>query len=175
MEKFAEIKGFKGLYQIGCFGSIKSLERIVKVTDRGNRRISEKVLRVCPNTNGYLTAVLCKGGIKKTHCIHQLVGNCFVSGRKKGLQLNHKDGDKNNNHFSNLEWVTASENTLHSYQIGLKKRPFGEANPMVRLSDKEVAKIRKKYSKGHSISELCDQFGITSKWCKKIIRNKVRI
>ena len=52
--------------------------------------------------------------------IHVLVLEAFVEARPLGLVSNHKDGDKNNNHITNLEWVTRAENNLHAYRTGLK-------------------------------------------------------
>ncbi|MEW6726901.1 MAG: HNH endonuclease [Bacillota bacterium] len=44
-------------------------------------------------------------------------------------EINHKDGNKSNNHYSNLEWVTRSENNLHAFKLGLRRRLRGILNP----------------------------------------------
>ncbi len=61
-----------------------------------------------------------ENGRKITHkfLVHRLVGICFLKGgiehfQNKKLEINHKDKQKNNNHVSNLEWVTKSENSIH--------------------------------------------------------------
>jgi len=69
----------------------------------------------------YLTLCL-KGKNRKGTCyVHRLVAMCFVSGFKRGLTVNHKDGNKLNNRHTNLEWVTYAENNQHAWDIGLKK------------------------------------------------------
>jgi len=57
---------------------------------------------------------------------HRLVGMYFVPKPKTepgiNLEINHVDGNKSNNHFSNLEWVTRSANLRHAIAIGLKHK-----------------------------------------------------
>jgi hypothetical protein len=55
--------------------------------------------------------------IGKQKLIHKLVAEAFIENPKNHSIINHKDGNKTNNHFSNLEWVSFSENSLHSYHV----------------------------------------------------------
>lgn len=53
--------------------------------------------------------------------IHRLVATTFIPNTdSKKIFVNHIDGNKQNNHVSNLEWVTPSENCTHAYQTGLR-------------------------------------------------------
>lgn len=52
----------------------------------------------------------------------------FVDGYEDDFIVNHKDGDKENNHFNNLEWVSRSDNQIHSYNK-LNNKSFGKASP----------------------------------------------
>lgn len=72
-------------------------------------------------TGGYAFVILRK--CKKSHSmsIHRLVALNFIENPLSKPQVNHKDGNKLNNHVSNLEWCTMAENNLHSYRTGLKK------------------------------------------------------
>ena len=82
----------------------------------------KKVLKTQKNRNGYLGLVTKQGYIYP----HKQVALAFCPGWKEGLQVNHKDGNKHNNRATNLEWVTASENTLHGYYVlGQKVKPVG--------------------------------------------------
>lgn len=56
---------------------------------------------------------------KKLIRMHLAVAYNFVEGYAPELVVNHKDGDKTNNNFYNLEWVTKSENTRHALRHGL--------------------------------------------------------
>lgn len=53
--------------------------------------------------------------------MHRLVAYHFCDGYDKELVVNHKDGNKQNNHSNNLEWVTRSQNDLHAYKRNLRK------------------------------------------------------
>lgn len=52
--------------------------------------------------------------------VHRLVAMLFIPNENmENLQINHIDGDKSNNHWSNLEWCTAYENNKHAIDMGL--------------------------------------------------------
>lgn len=59
------------------------------------------------------------GKIKRAY-VHRLVAEIFIGNIYNHPQVNHIDGNKLNNHVSNLEWCTAKENINHSYDKGLK-------------------------------------------------------
>jgi len=72
------------------------------------------------HSNKYLNVTLCIGyGIPKPVGIHVLVAEAFIPNQHNKPQVNHKDGDKENNIVSNLEWSTTAENGQHAYDTGL--------------------------------------------------------
>lgn len=73
-------------------------------------------------TTDYLCACLCHKGKAKTFGVHRLVAIAYIPNPENKPCVNHKDGNKKNNHVSNLEWVTHGENMLHSsYDLGNTK------------------------------------------------------
>jgi len=89
------------------------------------------------------------------------------------MQINHKDGNKANNHISNLEYVTPSENCKHAYRIGLADER-GERNPNHKLKEKDIPQIRKLLDEGVlSQREIGRRYGVTrgAIKCIKIGRN----
>lgn len=103
------IQGFSS-YEIFPDGSVYS-------------RISDKFLSCnIKNTDRYKNLVLKSDSGKQVNVhIHVLVARHFLpTGYFEGAFVNHKDGNKHNNHKDNLEWVTRSENELHAHRIGLK-------------------------------------------------------
>lgn len=80
---------------------------------------TNKKLKPQNNGNGYLKVTLSIDGGQIQRYVHRLVAECFLL--NKSLQVNHKDGNKENNNIENLEWCTNSENQIHAHKTGLKK------------------------------------------------------
>jgi HNH endonuclease/NUMOD4 motif len=80
-----------------------------------------RILKAGISSNGYYQVCLCKDGIMKGHTVHRLVAKAFIPETDYSLQINHIDGIKTNNHYSNLEWCTHKHNGEHAYKIGLTK------------------------------------------------------
>jgi len=132
MENWKDIKGYEGLYQISDLGRVKSLRR-------------NAILRAGKSNTGYRIVALCKRGKAITKSVHRLVAEYFVDNPYNKPQVNHIDGDKVNNIYANIEWVTASENHIHAISIGLIKFDYmrGEKNHKTSLSESDVIKIKK--------------------------------
>ncbi|WAX14850.1 DNA endonuclease [Enterococcus phage EF36P1] len=99
-EVWKDVAGYEGLYQVSNLGRVK-------------RATTGKVLKGYKNTTEYLGVNLCKNGKHKTHKIHRLVAQAFIPNPENKPQVNHIDEDKTNNMASNLEWMTAKENSNH--------------------------------------------------------------
>ena len=121
MEVWKDIEGFEGLYKISDHGRVWS-------------NYSNKVLKPSLTGPGYPFVNLYRGDYKVQAKIHRLVAETFI-GRTENLWVNHKNGVKTDNHASNLEWVTPSENNVHSY------RQLGRSSGNASLSDDQVMKI----------------------------------
>ena len=112
-EIWKDIIGFDGLYQISNYGNVKSCRRYVNFRF-GKRLVDEKLLSLGKDKDGYLIAILCQDGIKKTVKTHRLVANAFIDKIDGKNIVNHIDSNKSNNILSNLEWVSNLENICHS-------------------------------------------------------------
>ena len=71
------------------------------------------------NKDGYPKISLMAGGKKLYRKVHRLVAQAFIPNPENKPCVNHKDGDKANNHVSNLEWCTFKENTQHAWDNGM--------------------------------------------------------
>ena len=85
-----------------------------------------KKLKPSLTKHGYLQVCLYYGDKSKRFRIHQLVAETFLLNPENKPCINHKDGNKINNHASNLEWTNMSENTKHAYLNRLAKNAKGE-------------------------------------------------
>lgn len=111
-EIFKDIEGYNGLYQISNFGNVKSFN--CKMYKQGF------IMKQSLNHKGYKIAYFIKNRKKKTISVHRLVALNFIDNPSNKPQVNHINGVKHDNHYSNLEWSTNSENMKHAFLIGLK-------------------------------------------------------
>ena len=106
------MKGFTKIskntnYSINVDGQIINKYGEIKVPQRSSK--------------GYLRVKLYNNGVPTHESIHKLVAETFIPNPDNKPEVNHRDGNKQNNHVSNLEWATKSENMIHAYQTGLVK------------------------------------------------------
>jgi hypothetical protein len=137
LEIWKEIPGFDGCFASNI-GNIKTLDRTIeyKVGDRVIKRfVPGKIINKRLMSRGYLAVFLHKDGIRQTFLVHRLVAAAFL-GEQSDLTVNHKDGNKLNNHISNLEWLTLEDNQKH-YNEYLKPLKASERNK----NSKSVTKI----------------------------------
>jgi len=120
-EIWKSVKNYEDTYQVSNLGRLK---RIYK-----NR--PEKILKSVKGSFGYLYHSMCVNGKSKTIRLHRIVAESFISNPNNYPEINHIDGNKENNVFSNLEWCTRSYNMKHAYNKGL-----------VIISDETRDKIR---------------------------------
>ena len=107
-----------------------------------------QVLKQRDGKFGYWYCHLSISGKRKTVKAHVLVAQMFIGERPSPKhQINHIDGNKDNNHVSNLEYCTPSENIRHSYSMGLQIPYKGCDHHQSKLTVEEVEEIRNHYEK----------------------------
>lgn len=121
MEIWKDIPGYVGQYQVSNLGNVKSLERQVKDHLGITRTIKPCILKQRNSHKGYRVVSLTQNAKDKNFLVHRLVGMAFIENPENKPQINHIDGNKQNNCVENLEWCTNSENQKHAYKLGLNK------------------------------------------------------
>jgi hypothetical protein len=109
---------------------------------------------------GYAHITLSNKGSKTTYLVHRLVAEQYLSNPYNLLQVNHIDGNKLNNKTSNLEWVNASTNIVHSFSTGLSDYS-GSKNGRSKLTESDVIQIKQLLSQGIKNKEIADKFSIS--------------
>lgn len=105
MKTHKYIEGYEGIYTISNTGIVTNAKGRQMKFGKSN------------SGTGYYQVALCKNGYVKMHSVHRLVAIAFVDNIENKPFVNHKDGNKWNNDYMNLEWVTRKENALHSIHV----------------------------------------------------------
>lgn len=113
MEKWKEIKGYEGLYQVSNEGRVRSVERFVEYLVKGKypakRLFPSTILKTHINNNGYELVDLHYKGEKDKRSVHRLVAETFIPNLEKKPTVNHKNHVRTDNRVENLEWATYPE------------------------------------------------------------------
>lgn len=134
-----------GKYQVSNYGRVKSSSRITKVGIKNVKQIKRKdlVLKQQLSTKKYLQVRLYdKKGKGKTLKVHRLVAQAFIPNPNNLPQVNHIDGNKQNNNVNNLEWVSNYENIQHAIKNGLINQELRVENMRILGKSKKGLEIR---------------------------------
>ena len=136
-------------------------------TDNGNKKMKNCL------KNGYVkNTLVLKDGSQKSFFRHRLVMICFNKvDNYKNLQVNHIDGNKQNNTLNNLEWCTNQENRIHAVKLGLAASLKGEDNPASKLLESQVLDIINDLLNHVPYSQICKKYNC-SKSTISAIKNK---
>ena len=119
--KWADIKGYEGIYQISNFGEVKSLARY-----DGNNIFREEIyMKPILSCKGYCVVTLRKNGEEKQKFIHRLVAQAFIPNPNNYPMINHKDEDKTNNFVDNLEWCDVTYNNNYGTRLSKVTKKLG--------------------------------------------------
>ena len=145
-------------YQVSNTGLVKHGALILKPYDDGH---------------GYDRVSINRKDLK----VHRLIAIAFLENPNNYKCVNHKDGNKKNNHVDNLEWCNHSQNRVHALKIGLVNE--GHKRTDAKLSISQVLAIREEYNAGgisqrslavkYSIGKSAIQLVLTNKTYKNAI------
>lgn len=131
-EEWKDIIGYEGYYQISNMGRVKSLFRKVIMKNGRFKTIKESIIVQKLTGPGYLQVAFSRNNIKIYRDVHRLVALYFISNELNLPQVNHKDEDKKNNVYTNLEWMTAKQNVNHG--TGIQRGAAAISKPVRQLS-----------------------------------------
>lgn len=159
-------------YSVTEDGRVISTQRVAGRNGKGISTI-HKELTILHNQSGYCMVNLTKNKKSKTRYIHRLVAQAYIDNPENLPQVNHKDGNKDNNHYTNLEWCTALDNNLHALEKGLREGQKGETNSQAKLTECQAITIINLILDGLSNIEIADMFNLHDRYIS-LIRGKKR-
>lgn len=148
-EIWKDVIGWEGLYIVSNFGKICSCDRVVSGNSSHlkGRKIKGKLRKLLIMTDRYVSVNLEDKKSKKStrNSVHRFVAQSFIPNPENKPCINHKDGNKQNNHVSNLEWCTYKENSFHAVSTGLLKPR--------KLTEEHKARLRELHIGAESLRE----------------------
>lgn len=146
-ENWKPIPGYVGRYEVSDLGRVRSLKGTPKILKPGLRR-------------GYPSVVLAVNTVKKNRSVHTLVMEAFDQWPREGLEIAHLDGDRTNNHISNLKYVTHAENQRQMAQDhGMSLR--GTKHHKNILTEDQVRAIRNAPKEYRGNKALAQKYGVS--------------
>jgi hypothetical protein len=135
MKEWRDIPGYEGYYIISEDGDVKAIKREIPGICKGTeytRTIRERELKFKFDDRGYKKVGLCKEGKVKLFSVHRLVMYAFKC-VNNDLTINHIDSNKNNNHYSNLEYCSNLEN-IHHYRLTRGSKVYNVFDTITKIS-----------------------------------------
>lgn len=158
-----KIPDYNGVYEMNNLGQIRSFHYN-----------TIKILSSSLDSQGYVVFQLRKNGKLKRVRQHRLLCQLFIDNPDNKPCVNHKDGNKQNNSLSNLEWVTYSENTIHSYNNGLQKKIYGDACHNVKIKEADIPVIIDLIKQGFNNKEIAEKYKVNASTISKLRNGKSR-
>lgn len=157
-EIWMPIPGYVNLFSVSDCGRVRR-ENNARTGGYKAGRIYENKLM----PNGYFMTRLNLNGKTIAIMTHRLVAMAFLGiPDDPAFEVNHKNGNKQDNRVSNLEWVTRSENKHHAYDVLGNIGPRGEICGMSKLTEDDVLKIIAMRKEGLLYKDIAKQFPVSS-------------
>lgn len=170
-EIWKPVPGYEMLYEVSDLG------RLRRVSTYGSRpKPLNRIITPHRKWTGYVDYWLWSNGKPKRRIAHRLIWESFNGTIPSGLQINHKNGLKNDNRLENLEVVTVSVNMAHSFRVLGRPAPNnpnpGERNGSAKLTEAKVREIRKLFETGVHKRQIAKMFGVTPENIHRIVTRR---
>lgn len=162
-EEWRQVSGFEGRYDVSSLGRVRCW-----YAGGGYKRISPRIKVLAYGRDGYRMVSLYDGDRSRVVHIARLVLETFVGPAQSGYEASHLDGDKDNNHLSNLAWETRKENEERKVRHG--RSAYGERNHSAKLSEREILDVRRKREQGAMLQTLAKEYGMSESGISGICR-----
>ena len=164
--EWKDVVGYEGVYEVSRCGKVRRI-----VTYKG--KPCEKERKLTRDNTGYLVTSLWNKKKREKISIHRLVALAWVEG-DHSLTVNHKDGNKLNNHADNLEWKSQADTTRHQLRIGSASQSTCYKHSKIMPEDYPI--IMERINKGETQRAIAKDYGCDQSlisWVKKKYLNDV--
>lgn len=155
-------------YEVSDLGRIRISKDALDA--RGTKRCAGRIRPSHPNKLGYWRICFKINGKAHNQFVHRLVMAAFVGACQKGMEVNHKNGDRSDNRLCNLEYVTRQENSDHAFSILGRTLPKGEDHWASRYTDDQVKEIVSQARGGKHQKEIARDFGCSQSLVSLYVR-----
>lgn len=141
-----------------------------------NYKQTRKRVKLKHNEGRYSTVGLFLKGKLEYFLLHRLLATKFIANPDNKTEVNHKNGNKNDNRLDNLEWATSSENSKHSMDniYDTRCKPLHTKNNINEMNACKAKEIRHKWLSGqYKQRDLATIYGISQRMIWNIIHNKM--
>lgn len=126
-----------------------------------------------PTNNTWYKAFVLRTGTKKMTYVHRLIAQAFIPNPDNLPEVNHKDGNKRNNHVDNLEWCTSNQNRKHARDTGLlKNQVMGSKHKDARFTPLQIQVVREALSLGYIGFQIARYFKVNRSTIYRIKTNE---
>ena len=166
--RWVDIPRWELRYKISENGDVQSKDMQVNAKGGATAIRQGRILSPVRKNNGYLCVTLTDGINRPQIAIHRLVARAFIGECPIGLHVLHGDGNKSNNHFTNLRYGTPADNHEDTKRHG--RRLFGEKSPVAKLDTEAVIHIRTSSRNG---VELAKMYNVSAAHISAVRRRRI--
>lgn len=153
-------------YEVSEYGDVR------RAGKASGARVGQ-VLKPHMSKQGYLRYNLSVNDVSRKYSTHTLVARAFIGAKPAGMETCHNDGNRLNNHYTNLRYDTSAGNHADKFAHGTLQ--CGEKHRLARLKETDVAEIRETYkarSRTRGAIALGLKYGVSHKTIRRVIHGR---
>lgn len=167
-EEWRPVKGFEGTFEVSDAGRVKALAWSRRHWCGKDIPQPERIITQSRHSGGYAVVSLRDG---RKHFVHRLVMAAFAGDPKPGQDVNHIDGNKQNNSLDNLEYCDRLGNVRHAIATGLQDNA-GESNGMNKYAAEAVATALQMVHEGATQAQASRATGVHAETVRMAVKGE---